>query len=74
MSFLYRGSPWTHAICVDCYRRHEPGRQPMRMRPEYVRSEVCCFCGELTGDGIYYRADPMTAICKGEHGQPERPH
>lgn len=60
-------SPWNHAICPSCYRRREPYRDPIRLRPEFVVREVCCFCGEFTEDGIYYRADPVLALCRGKH-------
>jgi len=51
-------SRWTHPICSDCYRVEEPGRQPAQIRPEYATAERCCFCGETTNEGIYYRKDP----------------
>lgn len=58
-------SPWTHALCDDCYAAVEPGREPVRMLlPE---DETCCRCREETKSGIYYRADPKTMHCKPGH-------
>lgn len=56
---------WTHAICRACYELHEPGRIPIAVEAPEV--EYCCFCDALTCEGIYYRADPRTTLCRGIH-------
>lgn len=47
---------WTHAQCLDCWERQNPGRGA------YVvigsSREMCCTCGKQTTDGIYIRMDP----------------
>lgn len=49
-------SRWTHPICRDCYEDEAPGREPYRMvEPEL---KVCCWCGQDTREGIFYREDP----------------
>lgn len=49
---------WTHVICEEDFR-YRRGReaQPVRLKEEYRSTEPCCFCGEPTRDGIYYRFD-----------------
>jgi hypothetical protein len=58
-------SRWTHPICPDCWAALEPGRTPHALIDRTV--ETCCRCGEPTGAGIYYRADPAALLCGGEH-------
>ncbi len=56
MSAPHPESKWTHPICVKDYAVMEPGREPARFHdPE---PEDCCWCGDPTVDGIYYRANP----------------
>ena len=50
-------SKWTHPICRKDYAVMEPGREPTRVKDMPI--ELCCWCGDKTVDGIYYRADPM---------------
>jgi len=57
MSAPHPESRWTHPICGDCYSLAEPGRFPTRVAE--AEPEDCCFCGDPTESGIYYRADPM---------------
>ena len=45
----------------------EPNREPSRLRQSSSDSEQCCFCGTITWEGIYYRHDPSTLRCAGEH-------
>lgn len=59
-------SRWTHPICPMCYRGKEPGRTPTTLTD--AAWEICCFCQRHTNAGIYYRADPTTLRCEGEHG------
>ena len=48
------GQYFNHPICLACFERKHPARVPHRLtEPE---SERCCFCGELTLDGICVRA------------------
>lgn len=57
-------SNWTHAICDDCYAKREPGREPVRLVNREL--EHCCFCGDQTLSGIYYRHAPsVTPLCRG---------
>jgi hypothetical protein len=52
----------THAICAACYEEKNPGRIPARIRGDDTRP--CCFCGQKTNAGIYYRAtDDDTPYC-----------
>jgi hypothetical protein len=62
-------SRWTHAMCRPCWDAERPGVTPIALRPEMRQSERCCFCGNRTRSGIYYRADPNVVQCRGEgHG------
>lgn len=57
-------SDWTHAICAGCWDARNPGREPIRLRKP--PQEPCCFCGFVSDDGIYVRADPETVpLCRG---------
>lgn len=47
---------WTHAICETCYGDFEPGRRPVQVRE--AKTVECCFCGDKTAAGIFYRYDP----------------
>lgn len=58
---------WTHSICSSCYKEHEGDRVPTAVKD--TRTEVCCFCGEMTAEGIYYRYDPSQILCKGQHDE-----
>lgn len=63
---LEHEKPWTHALCVACW----PDRHPAEPVPETgrtLRLVPCCFCGNLTGDGIFEREDPALTLCGGEH-------
>jgi hypothetical protein len=54
-------SKWTHAICESCYAIEEPGRQPIKLTMAQLIDatiDVCCFCGNGTQEGIFYRKDP----------------
>lgn len=57
-------SPWTHAICAECYAKFEPGREPVRTIN--MPKDRCCWCGRETS--IYYRYDPNAAPCRGTIG------
>jgi len=50
-------SRWTHLVCAECYGLLEPGRAPSVVRDD--DEDQCCLCGKDTGDGIYYRGDPV---------------
>lgn len=43
----------THSICDECWKVRSPGRQPFRVKPEWVEEEPCCFCGAKTESGIF---------------------
>lgn len=64
-------SLWTHALCDTCYEQREPGREPTRLTEPFVQVETCCFCGDETTSGIYYRLDPNKAPCHGIGGYHE---
>lgn len=58
---------WNHLSCEECWDRANPSRQPMRIvDPEPA---PCCFCGTVTGSGIFVRHDPRTLSC--EHPEEE---
>jgi hypothetical protein len=54
-------SEWTHAQCLQCWSSRNPGRQAARLLE--TETEICCFCGRPTDDGIYVRADPRGLLC-----------
>lgn len=56
MSSPHPDSKWTHSICAVDYELLQPGRDPLK--GVNLGTEVCCWCGQDTDDGIYYRADP----------------
>lgn len=56
---------WDHAICDGCWKKREPGRDPVRLK--LMQCETCCFCGSPTVDGIFVREDPQKALCHGAH-------
>ncbi len=49
---------WTHPICTECWDKRNPNRKPIRVADEFTEVEICCFCGNLTREGIYVRTDP----------------
>jgi hypothetical protein len=51
---------WTQPVCGDCYAAKEPDRVPVALKVEFREHETCCFCGQPTDAGIYYRIDPRT--------------
>lgn len=51
---------WTHPICSPCYDKRYPEREPVAVNGETAILEQCCDCGNLTREGIYFRADPRT--------------
>lgn len=57
---------WTHPICDACYSLKE-GFDRVPVRVIDTEPEWCCFCGDETEDGIYYRSDPATTPCHGIH-------
>jgi hypothetical protein len=62
-------SAWNHVLCDDCWVETEGDRPPLRLK--YPTEEVCCRCRENTTSGIYYRADPNSFSCGGNHEDPE---
>ena len=52
---------WTQPCCLACFMRDNPGRYPVRFRPEHCQVETCVQCGIGTDEGIYIRTDPKTA-------------
>ncbi len=49
-------SKWTHPICRRDYAVMEPNREPVKVKGWEL--EICCWCGDTTVSGIFYRADP----------------
>jgi len=49
---------WTQPVCDPCYLSAEPERIPVRIHETMRSNERCCFCGDDTRSGIYYRVDP----------------
>lgn len=58
-------SRFTHTICVDCWIKKNPDRQPTRVTG--FKCETCCYCKSPTLDGIYVRGKPEETPCKGIH-------
>jgi hypothetical protein len=58
-------SKWTHAICVECWDKQQPGREPVTVLNG--TEQTCCFCGQPTKAGIYIREDPKGMRCEGQH-------
>lgn len=50
---------WTQPICGDCFAELEPGREPVRIKDREL--EICVYCEQRTGEGIYTRIDPALA-------------
>ena len=42
-------------VCPECYEEMEPGRNPIRLKPEHGELTKCAKCGKETASGIYYR-------------------
>lgn len=53
---------WTHNICIDCWNKQKPNREPLSTTVH--NNEKCCFCGNKTNKGIYIRQDPNDKILK----------
>lgn len=49
---------WSQPICAWCYDKRHPRRVPYHLTDPM--REVCCDCGNVTGEGIYVRVDPAT--------------
>ena len=61
-------SRWTHPMCIDCWNKKHPGRRAHALIESMREEERCCFCGNATRDGIYYREDPAVLdLCRGDH-------
>lgn len=52
---------WTHNICLSCWKKREPNREPYKVNNS--GSDRCCFCGQLNHDGIFIRKDPKRLDC-----------
>ena len=61
-------SRWNHSICVHCWAAKFGNRKPLTLREEFrdEMPEICCFCGEPHGSGIYVRENPENVACNGE--------
>lgn len=46
--------------CLPCWNARNPDRQPFAVVPAHAVEERCAYCGGLTTDGIYVRADPKS--------------
>ena len=58
---VYQGhaeSKWTHLICTTDWNRLNPLKKVHENYGADNEPEPCCWCGALTGNGIYYRLDP----------------
>lgn len=53
-------------MCVDCWNSKNPTR--LAIRHNGSERELCCWCNQVTRDGIYVRADnrTLTFPVKGE--------
>lgn len=56
-------SKFTHAMCMECWRKKHPKRDPVRIPND--RLALCCFCAAETKAGIYVREDPKNTLCDG---------
>ncbi len=45
------------AICVKCWVKQNPDRDPVTLRDKFRTPERCHFCGDPTKAGIYVRAE-----------------
>lgn len=61
---------WQHALCLACWERREPGREPTRSTTGF--RGTCCDCGGQA-DGIGLRTDPATMPCKARLGGASTP-
>ncbi len=63
-------SEWTHSICDKCWKRRQTRVKPITVAEPSL--EKCCFCGDVTQNGIYTRHDPEDPKlkCGGNH-EPE---
>lgn len=43
----------TYAICLKCFTKEHPNKEPVTMNDRIV--EKCCMCGDGTASGIYIR-------------------
>lgn len=61
-------SRWNHAICISCWNKLNPDREPIRIKEEFLdeTAEPCCYCGRPQQSGIFVREDPTTLPCRGE--------
>ena len=69
-------SEWTHSMCDICWlvvveKEGEPEREPVRLKGEFLREGVCCWCGDTHMSGIYRREHPITLKCQGVHKETE---
>lgn len=63
-----KSKSWTHNMCGACWdRQHQGNRQPHRVT--HSLTEICCYCGAVTNEGIFVRNDPNdpTLHCGGLH-------
>lgn len=58
-------SRWTHSICMKCWRKRNPDKEPYQIPNAIV--DDCCFCGCETKEGIFIRHSPSQLRCQGEH-------
>lgn len=60
-------SRWQHNICLLCWDHLNPGREPIRIKDPNDRT--CCYCGNVTLDGILVRENPDSKelVCGGGH-------
>lgn len=55
------GHGWNHSQCYPCwFKKWSLTRIPARFN-QGGAVKPCCFCGRLTGSGIYIRARPQSA-------------
>ena len=51
---------YPHPICIPCYY----ARTGIALRPNTGGAlERCCWCGEVTGSGVYVRGGPSATAC-----------
>jgi hypothetical protein len=60
-------SKWNHSICETCWKKQNPDREPIVIKPQFRDEETCCSCSLRHFSGIYVRSNPADMPCNGVH-------
>jgi hypothetical protein len=58
-------SRWEHPICRGCWNQQFPEREPFRIIQAHAEPATCCWCRDVTREGIGVRIDPAMVPCQG---------